>query len=218
MGGYSAWLWCNNPRDDFLRRSALAVALAWAELAGVETPPEVPPLLGPGFDLDLPVYGPQEPQIPLFGGRDPLLPGPPQSGIFPVWGVHVGTPQIADVTLGIVIGTRTEFLMSTAIMAAVDGLLVTVRPGWASTAMDIGYVDVVVSPSDVFHSGYLGYTVRASMLRTYGNPLQVDGNQTFFGVAGSVHMGASLLMGVYHNLDMSADERWLIGVGLGMGL
>lgn len=180
--------------------------------------PTEPLRLGPGFAIELDPFAPAPGAELEIHGRRRFVPGPSRSGIFPVWGIHAGMPQIADVTLGVVIGEHVEFLASSVVMATVSGVLVTVRPGWAGTAVEIGYADVVVSPPDVIHLVYAGYSVRISAMRTYGNPLQVDGDQTFLGVAGSVHLLASLLMGVYRNVDATADERWLVGLGIGFGL
>lgn len=191
------------------------VACAWGLFA---QEPSEPLRIGPGFLIELDPLAPAAEPAIAINGRGALVPGPSRSGVFPVWGIHAGMPQIADVTLGMVIGERTEFLMSSVVMATVSGVLVAVRPAWAGTAVEIGYADVIVSPPDVIHAGYAGYSVRASVLRTYGNPLQVDGDQTFFGVSGSLHLVGSLLIGVYRNGQASADERWLIGLGIGIGL
>ena len=122
------------------------------------------------------------------------------SRLVPVYGLHVGAPQRASVTLGVGRWRQRADTIRVAFVA--------VEPGLGAGRASVGY----------FHGvGNLlgGIAVRASALRTWRDPWSVAPNRTYVGLEASGHAILSARVGLFHRTSPGGGPllaTWDVGL------
>jgi len=130
-------------------------------------------------------------------------------------------PLIASVGLGMLIGERSKAYDCT-IQCEVDGWLASVEAGAGGAVFNLGpaYLIGELGDNKYFLSRrYMGYAVRGSVLRTWGETAYRPDREWHAGVEGEFTVvSLNLTLGVYRRIGHhGAGEPWLVSGGIGWG-
>ena len=124
--------------------------------------------------------------------------------IGPAFGLHIGAPQKVSVALGA--GRWREWGDN------YEGVFGLVEPGLGAGRASVGYLRSRGNLN-------IGLGVRASALRTWGDPWSVDPNRTFVGLEASAHAGfLSVRGGVFRRTTSAAGRAVLFTIDGGLFL
>lgn len=134
---------------------------------------------------------------------------------------RVSYPQLASVGLGMLIGERSKAYDCT-IQCEVDGWLASVEAGVGGVAWSLGpaYLIGELGDNKYFLSRrYMGYSVRGSVLRTWGETPSRPDREWLAGVEGQFTVvSLNLTLGVYRRIGHhGVGEPWLVSGGIGWG-
>ncbi|MEW6057575.1 MAG: hypothetical protein AB1540_13265 [Bdellovibrionota bacterium] len=154
-----------------------------------------------------------------------------REGFLPVWGVRASVPQILSLSLGFIVGPITESIESGNEQAY--GVLVQIEPGVAGGKASVGVAwagDLALStyhgPESIFDPlRFGGIGVKASVLRTWGKPVEIDfhapdgifrnlePNHTYVGAELDLAYAVKVSFGYLLGID--TENIFTFGVGLG---
>ena len=134
---------------------------------------------------------------------------------------RVSYPLIASVGLGMLIGERSKAYDCT-IQCEVDGWLASVEAGAGGVVWGLGpaYLIGELGDNKYFLSRrYMGYSVRGSVMRTWGDTAYRPDREWHAGVEGQFTVvSLNLSLGVYRRIGHhGAGEPWLVSGGIGWG-
>jgi hypothetical protein len=144
-----------------------------------------------------------------------------QHQLFGLARARLSYPLIASVGLGMLIGERSKAYDCT-IQCEVDGWLASVEAGAGGVAWSLGpaYLIGELGDNKYFLSRrYMGYSVRGSVMRTWGyTPYRPD-REWHAGVEGQFTVvSLNLTLGVYRRIGEHGNgEPWLVSGGIGWG-
>ena len=130
-------------------------------------------------------------------------------------------PLIASVGLGMLIGERSKAYDCT-IQCEVDGWLASVEAGAGGAVFNLGpaYLIGELGDNKYFLSRrYMGYAIRGSVVRTWGETAYRPDREWHAGVEGEFTVvSLNLTLGVYRRIGHhGAGEPWLVSGGIGWG-
>ena len=141
--------------------------------------------------------------------------------LFGIARARLSYPQLASVGLGMLIGERSKAYDCT-IQCEVHGWLASVEAGAGGAVFNLGpaYLIGELGDNKYFLSRrYMGYAVRGSVMRTWGEtPYRPDG-EWHAGVEGEFTVvSLNLTLGVYRRIGHhGGGEPWLFSGGIGWG-
>ena len=144
-----------------------------------------------------------------------------QHQLFGLARARVSYPLIASVGLGMLIGERSKAYDCT-IQCEVEGWLANVEAGAGGVAWGLGpaYLIGELGDNKYFLSRrYMGYSVRGSVMRTWGRTAYRPDREWLAGVEGQFTVvSLNLTLGVYRRVGHeSAGDPWLVSGGIGWG-
>jgi hypothetical protein len=130
-------------------------------------------------------------------------------------------PLVASVGLGMLIGKRSQAYDCT-IQCEVDGWLASVEAGAGGVVFNLGpaYLIGELGDNKYFLSRrYMGYAVRGSVMRTWGETSYRPDREWHAGIEGEFTVvSLNLTLGVYRRIGHhGAGEPWLVSGGVGWG-
>jgi hypothetical protein len=130
-------------------------------------------------------------------------------------------PLVASVGLGMLIGERSKAYDCT-IQCEVDGWLASVEAGAGGVVWSLGpaYLIGELGDNKYFLSRrYMGYSVRGSVMRTWGETAYRPDREWHLGVEGQFTVvSLNLSLGVYRRIgEHGRGEPWLVSGGIGWG-
>lgn len=130
-------------------------------------------------------------------------------------------PMLASVGLGMLIGERSKAYDCT-IQCEVDGWLASVEAGAGGVVWSLGpaYLIGELGDNKYFLSRrYMGYSVRGSVMRTWGETAYRPDREWHAGIEGQFTVvSLNLSLGVYRRIGHhGAGEPWLVSGGIGWG-
>jgi hypothetical protein len=135
--------------------------------------------------------------------------------------VRLSVPQHVSGSLGMLIARQPGDFDCTTV-CEYRGALLQVEPGLAGGQVSAGYAVVVgeLGDNDHFLSNvFLGYGVKAALMRTWGDSSLSPPEQTLLGIEGSftvIRINISLALFRPVGSD-DFDDPWIVGGGLGWG-
>ena len=134
---------------------------------------------------------------------------------------RVSYPQLASVGLGMLIGERSKAYDCT-IQCEVDGWLASVEAGVGGAVWSLGpaYLIGELGDNKYFLSRrYMGYSVRGSVMRTWGDTPYRPDREWHAGVEGQFTVvSLNLTLGIYRRIgEHGHGEPWLFSGGIGWG-
>ncbi len=134
---------------------------------------------------------------------------------------RVSYPQLASVGLGMLIGERSKAYDCT-IQCEVDGWLASVEAGVGGAVFNLGpaYLIGELGDNKYFLSRrYMGYAVRGSVMRTWGESPYRRDREWHAGVEGEFTVvSLNLTLGLYRRIGQhDRGEPWLVSGGIGWG-
>ncbi len=136
---------------------------------------------------------------------------PARAAMRPTWGVEAGSPQRVTATLGLLLGD-----------ARGDGFelgrrvwLVQVQPGLGGGRISLGFAPFAAGSSGLL---FAGAAVKATVLRTWGDPAGVPGGRTYAGVSLDAAWVVKGSLGVMRRLGGGGPRDTLVTFGIGIGL
>lgn len=134
---------------------------------------------------------------------------------------RVTYPLLASVGLGMLIGERSKAYDCT-IQCEVDGWLASVEAGAGGVVWGLGpaYLIGELGDNKYFLSRrYMGYSVRGSVMRTWGETPYRPDREWHLGVEGQFTVvSLNLSVGVYRRIGQHGEgEPWLVAGGIGWG-
>lgn len=144
-----------------------------------------------------------------------------QHQLFGLARARVSYPQLASVGLGMLIGERSRAYDCT-IQCEVDGWLASVEAGAGGAVFSLGpaYLIGEIGDNKYFLSRrYMGYSVRGSVMRTYGETPRRADREWLAGVEGQFTVvSLNLTLGFYRRItDHREGSPWLVSGGIGWG-
>jgi hypothetical protein len=141
--------------------------------------------------------------------------------LFGVARARVSYPMLASVGLGMLIGERSKAYDCT-IQCEVDGWLANVEAGAGGVVFNLGpaYLIGELGDNKYFLSRrYMGYAVRGSVMRTWGETAYRPDREWHAGIEGEFTVvSLNLSLGVYRRIgEHGQGEPWLISGGIGWG-
>ena len=143
--------------------------------------------------------------LPLYAAAQSNTPSDRAPHVSPGFGVHFGTPMRSSVALGVLVD-RSERLN--------DGVVVMLEPGQQGNEISAGYFRML---------GRLGtgYSLRAAVLRTNGEPWNASPHTTYVGVEAHwmLLFGVGGRMGYLRRASRSVNEPHdnLASLGVSIG-
>jgi hypothetical protein len=130
-------------------------------------------------------------------------------------------PLVASVGLGMLIGERSKAYDCT-IQCEVDGWLASVEAGAGGVVWSVGpaYLIGELGDNKYFLSRrYMGYSVRGSVMRTWGDTAYRPDREWHAGIEGQFTVvSLNLSVGVYRRIGHHGrGEPWLVSGGIGWG-
>lgn len=130
-------------------------------------------------------------------------------------------PQLASVGLGMLIGERSKAYDCT-IQCEVDGWLASVEAGAGGAVFNLGPAYLIGELGDnryFLSRRYMGYAVRGSVMRTWGETPYRPDREWLAGVEGEFTVvSLNLTLGVYRRIgEHGHGEPWLVSGGIGWG-
>jgi hypothetical protein len=130
-------------------------------------------------------------------------------------------PMVASVGLGMLIGERSKAYDCT-IQCEVDGWLASVEAGAGGVVFNLGpaYLIGELGDNKYFLSRrYMGYAVRGSVMRTWGETAYRPDREWHAGIEGEFTVvSLNLTLGVYRRIGSHGHgEPWLFSGGIGWG-
>jgi len=134
---------------------------------------------------------------------------------------RVSYPILASVGLGMLIGERSKAYDCT-IQCEVNGWLASVEAGAGGVVFNLGpaYLIGELGDNKYFLSRrYMGYAVRGSVLRTWGETAYRPDREWHLGIEGEFTVvSLNLSLGVYRRIgDNGQGQPWLVSGGIGWG-
>lgn len=133
------------------------------------------------------------------------------AGPRPTWGVEGGSPQRAAATFGLLLGD-----------ARGDGfdlgrnlVLVQAQPGLGGGRLSVGFAPFAAGSSGLV---FAGVAVKASLLRTWGEPKGVPAGRTYAGASLDVAWVVKGSLGVMKRVGGDGRSDTLVAWSLGLGL
>jgi hypothetical protein len=133
------------------------------------------------------------------------------AGPRPTWGIEGGSPQRAAVTLGLLLGD-----------ARGDGfdlgrhlVLVQAQPGLGGGRLSLGFAPFAAGSSGLV---FAGVAVKASLLRTWGQPKGVPAGRTYAGASLDVAWVVKGSLGVMKRVGGDGRKDTLVTWSVGLGL
>jgi hypothetical protein len=156
--------------------------------------------------------------LPFRGVNRHLAPhGPIRVGwITPCCGIHVTIPTMAELSLGVIIGTVENEKTEKLTLTSAQGLFLSLRPGIAGFKCNVGYASVIVHEPE-WGVAVLGFAVSASYMRTWKNAVAAEDNRSYGGISFEGAFLGSFEVGLYTSID-GGDEDTVVSVGVGVGL
>jgi hypothetical protein len=190
-----------------LRAIALVLVLAAAAAA------EEPPASGPATSEQAERREAIDRELRLETEREHQL--------FGLARARVTYPLLASVGLGMLIGERSKAYDCT-IQCEVDGWLASVEAGAGGVVWGLGpaYLIGELGDNKYFLSRrYMGYSVRGSVMRTWGETPYRPDREWHLGMEGQFTVvSLNLSLGVYRRIGHhGAGEPWLVAGGIGWG-
>jgi hypothetical protein len=144
-----------------------------------------------------------------------------QHQLFGLARARISYPLIASVGLGMLIGERSKAYDCT-IQCEVNGWLASVEAGEGGVVWGLGpaYLIGELGNNKYFLSRrYMGYSVRGSVMRTWGETPYRPDHEWHAGIEGQFTVvSLNLSLGVYRRIgDHGAGEPWLVSGGIGWG-
>jgi hypothetical protein len=144
-----------------------------------------------------------------------------QHQLFGLARARVSYPMLASVGLGVLIGERSKAYDCT-IQCEVDGWLAGVEAGAGGVVFNLGpaYLIGELGDNKYFLSRrYMGYSVRGSVMRTWGETAFRPDREWHAGVEGEFTVvSLNLTLGVYRRIGSHGrGEPWLVSGGIGWG-
>jgi hypothetical protein len=144
-----------------------------------------------------------------------------QHQLFGLARARVSYPQLASVGLGMLIGERSRAYDCT-IQCEVDGWLASVEAGAGGAVFSLGpaYLIGELGNNKYFLSRrYMGYSMRGSVMRTYGETPRRADREWLAGVEGQFTVvSLNLTLGFYRRItDHREGSPWLVSGGIGWG-
>ncbi|HEY8122053.1 MAG TPA: hypothetical protein VII78_12105 [Myxococcota bacterium] len=144
-----------------------------------------------------------------------------QHQLFGMARARVSYPQLASVGLGMLIGERSKAYDCT-IQCEVDGWLASVEAGAGGAVFNLGpaYLIGELGDNKYFLSRrYMGYSVRGSVMRTWGETPYRPDREWLAGIEGEFTVvSLNLTFGVYRRVgEHGHGEPWLVSGGIGWG-
>jgi hypothetical protein len=144
-----------------------------------------------------------------------------QHQLFGLARARLSYPLVASVGLGMLIGERSKAYDCT-IQCEVDGWLASVEAGAGGVVWGLGpaYLIGELGDNKYFLSRrYMGYSVRGSVMRTWGDTAYRPDREWHLGVEGQFTVvSLNLSLGVYRRIgEHGHGEPWLVSGGIGWG-
>jgi hypothetical protein len=144
-----------------------------------------------------------------------------QHQLFGLARARLSYPMVASVGLGMLIGERSKAYDCT-IQCEVDGWLASVEAGAGGVVWSLGpaYLIAELGDNKYFLSRrYMGYSVRGSVMRTWGETAYRPDREWHAGVEGQFTVvSLNLTLGVYRRIGHhGSGEPWLVSGGIGWG-
>lgn len=141
--------------------------------------------------------------------------------LFGVARARVSYPMLASVGLSMLIGERSKAYDCT-IQCEVDGWLAGVEAGAGGVVFNLGpaYLIGELGDNKYFLSRrYMGYAVRGSVMRTWGDTAYRPDREWHAGIEGEFTVvSLNLTLGVYRRVGSHGQgEPWLVSGGIGWG-
>jgi hypothetical protein len=130
------------------------------------------------------------------------------AGWEPTWGVRLSNPQILSASLGVLVGQIERPADAGNRTHLPHGLLIQVEPGLGGGKASLGYA-----------TGLLPYAaggVKASVLRTWGQPLLTEPGRTYVGVEAEATFFIKLSLGLMTRVAGPNGGRLLVTGGVGL--
>ncbi len=134
---------------------------------------------------------------------------------------RVSYPQLASLGLGMLIGERSKAYDCT-IQCEVDGWLASVEAGAGGAVFNLGPAYLIGELGDnryFLSRRYMGYAVRGSVMRTWGDTAYRPDREWLAGLEGEFTVvSLNLTLGVYRRIgEHGRGEPWLVSGGIGWG-
>ena len=144
-----------------------------------------------------------------------------QHQLFGIARARVSYPQLASVGLGMLIGEHSR-AYDCKIQCEVTGWLASAEAGVGGAVFNLGpaYLIAELGDNKYFLSRrYMGYSVRGSLLRTWGDTPRGPARAWHAGVEGEFTVvSLNLTLGFYRRIgDGDAGRPWLVSGGIGWG-
>jgi hypothetical protein len=134
---------------------------------------------------------------------------------------RVSYPQLASVGLGMLIGEHSRAYDCT-IQCEVDGWLASVEAGAGGAVFSLGPAHLIGELGDnkyFLSRRYMGYSVRGSVMRTWGETPRRADREWLAGLEGQFTVvSLNLTLGFYRRItDHREGSPWLVSGGIGWG-
>jgi hypothetical protein len=134
---------------------------------------------------------------------------------------RVSYPMLASIGLGMLIGERSKAYDCT-IQCEVDGWLASVEAGAGGVVFNLGPAFLIGELGDnkyFLSRRYMGYAVRGSVMRTWGETAYRPDREWHAGIEGEFTVvSLNLTLGVYRRIGSHGEgEPWLVSGGIGWG-
>lgn len=140
---------------------------------------------------------------------------------FGVARARLSYPQLASAGFGVLVADRSREI-DCVTQCELTGWLASAEAGVGGAQFDFGPAYLIAELGDnrfFLSRRYMGYAVRASVMRTWGETPRRKDNEWLGGLEGEFTIvSLNLTLGVYRRIDgRDAGEPWLISGGIGWG-